>query len=200
MIWLTVCLSSVTSVLPSANPMVKITTSIPVRKFLHEINPGKIPFVHTSMDLSVHHSDSPSVNLSLSAASPLKIPCNYGEKNMVNYLHKNPVKSPTVNTSYVMSVGAPVCASSIQTVHTSCVTSVSAPICALPDPSIYPYDDECQEFPDGFPGTRYGEKIPSLIMVKFHHNVTLTIQQVKFLEETPDTTSRVIYLGNFMST
>ena len=37
-------------------------------------------------------------------------------------------------------------------------------------------------------------------MVKFPHNVTLTLQQVKFLEETPDTTMRPIYPGNFMLT
>ena len=37
-------------------------------------------------------------------------------------------------------------------------------------------------------------------MVKFPHDVTLTLQQVKFPEETPDTTNRVIYPGNFMLT
>ena len=41
---------------------------------------------------------------------------------------------------------------------------------------------------------------PSEITVKFPHNVTLTLHQVKFPEETPDTTSRIIYPGNFMST
>ena len=54
-----------------------------------------------TMDSSVHHSDSQSVNLSPSAANPLKIPCNYGEKNAVNYLHKNLVKSPSVSTLYI---------------------------------------------------------------------------------------------------
>ena len=78
--------------------------------------------------------------------------------------------------------------------------SVIAPIRALPVPSILPYDDEHQEFPDGFPGTNYGEKNRSEIMVKFPHDVTLTLQQAKFLEETLDTTKRVIYLGNFMLT
>ena len=214
--------------------------SIPRRNFLHEQNPGKIPFAHTSTDLSVHHTDSPSVNSSPSAVNPLKIPCNYGEKTQVKYLHENPVKSPTISTLYVMPFGAPVCASSVQSVctscdmsvvapvhvssvqpiHTSCVTSAIAPIHALPMqpvhilcivsvfapvhaspvPSILPYDNECQEFPDGFPGTKYGEKNPSEIMVKFPHGVTLTLQQVKFPEETPDTTKRVIYLGNFMLT
>ena len=37
-------------------------------------------------------------------------------------------------------------------------------------------------------------------MVKLPDNITLTLHQVKFPEETPDTTSRVIYLGNFSLT
>ena len=97
---------------------------------------------------------------------------------MVNYLHENLVNSPIISTSYVMPFGAPVHALSIQPVCTSCVTSVVAPVralsiqpvhtlCimsvfapvrALPIPSVLPYNDECQEFPDGFPGTKYGEK------------------------------------------
>ena len=157
-IWPTVCSSSVMSILPSANPMVKMPTSFPVRNFLHDQNLGKIPFVHTSTDSSVHHTDSPSINSSLSAANPSKIPCNYGEKITVNYLHKNQVKSPPICSSCDMSVIAPVHASSIQPIHTSCITSVFAPVCASPIPSILPYNDECQEFPDGFPSTKYGEK------------------------------------------
>ena len=239
-IWLTVCLSSVTSVLPSANPTVKMPMSIPVQNFPHNQSPGKIAFVHTSMDLSVHHTDSSSVNSSPSAANPSKIPCNNGEKNAVNYLHKNPVKSPTISMSYimpfsapvhassmqpfctscimsviapvhassvqpictscVMSFVAPVHASSVQPVCTSCVSSVFPPIRASPILSVHPYNDECQEFLDGFPSTKYGEKNLSEIMVKFPHDVTLTLQQAKFPEETPDTTKRVIYLGNFMLT
>ena len=78
--------------------------------------------------------------------------------------------------------------------------SVTAPIYASPIPSVHPYDDECQEFPDGFPGTKYGEKNPYKIMVNFPHDVTLTLQQAKFPEETPDTTKRVIYPGNIMFT
>ena len=81
-----------------------------------------------------------------------------------------------------------------------CVCHVIALVHASPIPSVLPYADECQEFPDGFPGTNYGEKTPSEITVKFPHDVTLTLQQAKFLEETPDTTKRVIYLGNFMLT
>ena len=139
---------------------------------------------------------------------------------MVNYLHENLVKSPPIhslcNTSVVahvcassvqpidtscdMSVIAPVHALSIQPVHTLCITSVFAPICASPILSILPYDDEHQEFLDGSPGTKYGEKNPSKITVKFPHDITLTLQQAKFLEETPDTTKRVIYPGNFMLT
>ena len=98
------------------------------------------------------------------------------------------------------SVVAPVHASSVQPIHTSCITSVIAPVCALPVPSTHPYNDECQEFLDGFPSTEYGEKNWSEITVKFPHNVTLTLQEAKFLEETPDTTKMVIYLGNFMLT
>ena len=239
-IWLTVCSSSVTSILPSANPTVKMPMSTPVRNFPHDQNLGKIPFIHTSTELSVHHTDSPSVNSSLSAANLSKIPCNYGEKNVVNYLHENLVKSPTISTLYMMpfsapvhalciqpicsscdtSVIAPVDASSIQPVHSSCDTSVVAPVCALsmqpvrtlcvtsvfapvhasPVLSVLPYDDKHQEFPDGFPSTKYGEKTPSEITVKFPHDVTLTLQQAKFPDETPDTTMRVIYLGSFMLT
>ena len=102
-------------------------------------------------------------------------------------------------TLCIMSVIAPVHASSVQPVRTSCITSVFAPVCASPIPSILPYDDECQEFPDGFP-SNYGEKHPSEITVKFPHDITLTLQQAKFLEETPDTTKTVIYPGNFMLT
>ena len=166
--------------------MVKMPTSICLQNFPHEQNLGNIPFVHTSMDLSVHHSDSPSVNSSLSAANPSKIPCNRGEKSMVNYLHENPVKSPTVSILYdtsviaparasyvppicasylqpvhsscVMSDIAPVCASSIPSIHTPCVTSVFAPVRASPIPSVLPYNHERQEFPDVFLSTNYGEK------------------------------------------
>ena len=213
------CSSSVMSVLPSANPMVKIPASTPERNFPYEQNPGKFRFVHTSMESSVHHQDSLSVNSSPFAANMSKLPGNYGENFMVNYLHENPVKSPTVSTSYdtsvvapvratyvpfvctlsvqpirtscVMSDIAPVRASSVQRVHTLCITSVIAPVRALSVPSVLPYEDERQEFPDGFPGTHYGEKNPSEITAKIPHDVTLTLRQAKFPEETPDTTNRV---------
>ena len=144
------------------------------------------------MDSSVHHSDIPSVNSSPSNGIPSKFPCNYGERNVVNYLHENTVKSPSVSTSYVMPFSAPVHASSIQSVCTSCVMSVVvpvhassiqpictscimsviAPVCTSPIPSVHPYDNESQEIPDEFPGTKYGEKNPSEIMVKLPDNIT----------------------------
>ena len=194
--------------------------NIPVQNFPYDQNLGKIPFVHTSTDLSVHHTDSLSVNSSPSAVNPLKIPCNYGEKNMVNSLHENLVKSPPIYslcdtsviapvhassvqpicTSCITSVIAPIHGSSMQPICTSCVMSVFAPVCASPILSVLPYDDECQEFPPGFPGTKYGERNPSENTVKFPHDLTLSLQQVKFPEEMPDTTMRVIYPGNFMLT
>ena len=240
-----VCSSSVTSVLPSANPTVKIPTSIPVRNpFPYYHVPGKLILACTSTESSVHRPDSPSVNSSPFAANTSKLPGNDGENFMVNYLHENLVKSPTVSTSYVPFVRAsyvpfvcalyvrPVCtscvtsdvapvrassvqpirtscvtsdvapfrASSVQPVRTLCVTSVIAPVRASSVPSILPYGNERQEFPEGFPSTNYGEKNPSEIMVKFPHDVTLTLQQAKFPEETPDTTKRVKYLGNFLLT
>ena len=105
-----------------------------------------------------------------------------------------------VRTSCVTSDVAPVRASSVQPVHTSCVTSVIAPVRASSVPSVVPYGNECQEFPEGFPGTNYGEKKPSEITVKFPHDVTPTLQQAKFPEETPDTTKRVKYPGNILLT
>ena len=78
--------------------------------------------------------------------------------------------------------------------------SVFAPVRVSPVLSVLPYDDECQEFPDGFPSTNYGEKNLSKITVKFPHDVTLTLRQTKFPEETPDTTRRVKYPGNFLLT
>ena len=68
-VWLTVCSSSVTSVLPSANFMVKMPMSIPVQKFLLALHLGKLPSIRTSTDLSVHHTGSPSINSSPSAAT-----------------------------------------------------------------------------------------------------------------------------------
>ena len=201
-----VCSSSVTSVLPSANPTVKIPAYRNPFPYYH--GTGKVPFVHTSTESSVNHSDSPSVNSSPFAAIPSKLPGNYGENSTVNYLHETPVKSPTVSTSYNTSVVAPVratyvpfvCASSVQPVRTSCVTSVIAPVCASSVPSVLPYGNERQEFPAGYPGTNYGEKNPSEITAKIPYDVTLTLQQAKFPEKTPDTTNRVKYPGNFLLT
>ena len=47
-VWLTVCSSSDMSVLPSANPIVNMPTSIPVQNFPHEQNPGKIGVFHVA--------------------------------------------------------------------------------------------------------------------------------------------------------
>ena len=233
-----VCLLSVTSILPSANPTVKMRTSYPIRNFPQEQNPGKFLFVCPSTESSVHHPDSPSINSSAFAANPSRLPSNYGENSMVNYLHENLVKSPTVSTSYNMSVIAPVhasyipfihtsyvrpvrtscvtsddasvralsiqpirtsCitsviapvrASSIQPIRTSCITSVIAPVCESSIPSVLPYNDERQEFPDGFPGNHYREKNSSEIMATIPHDITLTLQQANFPEEIPDTTKR----------
>ena len=159
--------------------------SIPVWKCLHAQSRGKLPSICTSMDSSVYHSDSPSISSSLSAANPSKFPCNYGEKNLVNYLHENTAKSPSVSTLYIMPFSAPAHASSIHSICTSCVASVIAPICgssvqpihtlcdmsviayvhASPIPSVQPSDNEGQEFLDEYTGSKYGVKTPSEIMV-----------------------------------
>ena len=106
----------------------------------------------------------------------------------------------SIHTLCITSVIAPICASSMKPIHTSCVMSVIAPVHASPIPSIHHSNDECQEFLDEFTGTNYGEKTLSKIMVKFPYNITLTLHQAKLTEETPNTTNRVIYLGNFSST
>ena len=60
-IWLTVCSSSVTSILPSANPMVKMPTSIPVRNFPHDQNLGKsLLSIHQWNRLSIIQTVHPS--------------------------------------------------------------------------------------------------------------------------------------------
>ena len=98
---------------------------------------------------------------------------------------------------YGSSVIAPVLALSIEHVHPSCIMSVIAPASALPVPSVHPTDDKHQEFLDKFPSTNYGEKFPSEITAKIPDDVTLTLHQVKFLEETPGTSNGVKYLANF---
>ena len=62
---------------------------------------------------------------------------------------------------------------------------------------FYPSDDEYQEIQDIFPSTNYGEKFPLEIMVEIPNSVTLTLQNVKLLEETPDTSNGVKYAANF---
>ena len=220
-----VCPSPVPSILPSAKFTVKIPMSIPVQKILYAQYMGKVPSVHTSTDLSVDPSGSPSITSSPSAEKPLKVPSNNGEKHVVNYLYEITVKSPSIHTLYGMSVIAPVhalsvpsihtsyippihtsyilpvittiCASSIEHICTSYITSAIVPICALPVPSICPTDDECQEFLDKFPSTSYGEKLPSKITAKIPDNVTLTLHQAKSPEEAARTTSGVKDPDNF---
>ena len=93
---------------------------------------------------------------------------------MVNYLHEIPVKLPTV--------------------HTLSVMSVIAPISALSVLSIHPSDDKCLEIPQEFPSTNYGEKYPVETMAKIPYDITLTLCNAKFPEETPGNSNR----GNFM--
>ena len=50
---------------------------------------------------------------------------------------------------------------------------------------------------DEFPGANYEEKIPSEIRAKIPDNVTLTLHQAKFSEETPGATNREKYLANY---
>ena len=64
--------------------------------------------------------------------------------------------------------------------------------------SIHQSDDKCQEFPDEFPGTNYGEKNLSKMMARIPDDVTLTLHQAKFPEETPGTTNGVKY-PNFLA-
>ena len=133
----------------SGGNCIKIPTSIPVRNpFPYYHVPGKIPFIYTSTESSVHHSDSPYVNSSPFAANLSKLPGNYGENFTVNYQHENPVTSPTISTSYDMSVVAPVratyvpfvCALYIQPVCTLCITSDVASVCAS---SVQPVSTSC---------------------------------------------------------
>ena len=84
------------------------------------------------------------MNSIVSAKNPSKFLGNHEEKNTVNYLHKILVKSPSI--------------------YTSCIMSVIAPIHALSVLSIHPSDDKHQEIWDDFPDANYGEKNPSEIM------------------------------------
>ena len=90
---------------------------------------------------------------------------------MVYYLYEIPVKIPTVHPLSVMSVIAPISASSILSVH--------------------PSDDEHQEIPEEFPVTptpiKYGENF----LAKYPDDVTLTLCNVKFLEKVPGNSNRV---------
>ena len=78
---------------------------------------GKFLSVCTSSDSSVNQSGSPSVTLSPPSKNPSKFPGSHGEKNMVNSMHKILLKSPSINTLSVKSVGLPIPASSIPSIH-----------------------------------------------------------------------------------
>ena len=78
--------------------------------------------------------------------------------------------------------------------------SVVAPICALCVLSIHLSDDECQEIPDEFSSTNYGEKLSSEIMVKIPDDITLTLQKAKYLEKTSGTSHGAKYPANFLLT
>ena len=101
---------------------------------------------------------------------------------MVNYLHKILVKSPSI--------------------HTSSVTSVIAPIYAMSVLSVHPSDDKCQEIMDKFPSTNYGENFPveimAKIMAKIPEDITLTLHQVKFSEKTPANSNRINVMEKFL--
>ena len=147
---MSVCPLSVLSVQPSAKFMVKRPMSITGQNFPNVKNLGKILSIHTSLESSVNPSGSPSVTLSPSAENLLKFPSNHGEQNAGNYMDEIRVKIPTVCTSSVASVIAPIHALTVPSIH----------------PSIHPSDDECQEIPDKFPITNYGETILSNIVAK----------------------------------
>ena len=55
-------------------------------------------------------------------------------------------------------------------------------------------------FLDEFPSTNYGEKNLSKIMAEIPDDITLTLHQAKFLEETPGTLNGVKYPANFLVT
>ena len=162
---------------PSAKFIVKIPMCIAVQNFLTVQFMGKLLSIHTSSDSSVNPLGSLSVTLSPSAENLSKFPSNNGEKNAENYLHEIPVKVPTVCTSSVMSVVAPISASSV--------------------PSIHPYD-ECQEILDEFTCTKYCEKFPSEIIGKVPDDVTITLHQEKFPEKTPGNSYGVNYSVQFL--
>ena len=86
---------------------------------------------------------------------------------MVKYLHDIPAKIPTVCTSLVTSVNAPISASSI--------------------PSVNLFNNKHQVIPAKFPSTNYGKKFPVEIIAKIPDNVTLALHNVKVMEKTPAT-------------
>ena len=165
-------------------------------KYLHE-NTAKSPTVSASyirpICISYITSDVASVH-----ASSIQPVCTSWVTSDIASVRASSIQP--VRASCVTSDVVPVRASSVPTVRSPYITSVFASVHASLVPSVLPYDDERQEFPDGFPGTNYGEKNPSKIRVRFPHDITLTQRQAKFLEATPDTTTRVKYPGNFLLT
>ena len=121
--------------------------SIALHNFLKVPYLGKFLSIHTSSDSSVNQSGSLSITPSPTAENLSKFPSTDGEKNAVSYLHEIPVKIPAVCSSSVMSVIAPISASSIL--------------------SINPSDNDCQEIPDEYPSTSYGEKSQQKLQPKF---------------------------------
>ena len=176
-IHLSVCSSSVLSIQPSAKFTVKTPTIITGQNFPKVQFLGKFLSICTLSDSSVDLG-SPSVTSSLSAENLSTIPGNNGENNTVSHLHEILVRSPSI--------------------YTSCIMSVIAPIHALSIPSVHPSNDKCQEIPDEFPSTHYGETFPSEITVKIHDDITLTLCNVKFPEKTPDNSNRNLSMIEFL--
>ena len=68
--------------------------------------------------------------------------------------------------------------------HSSSVLSVIAPVHASSIPSINPSDVKSQEIPEEFASANYGEKFLVEIMAKIPDNATLTLTKENFLEKT----------------
>ena len=104
-------------------------------KFPKTQNPWKIP-IHLSIIRFICQSirQLPHFHMLKTCHNS---PVNMGRK-CVNYRHEILVKSPSVHTSCIAFVVAPICASSVLSIHLS--------------------NDEHQEIPDKFPSTNYGEK------------------------------------------
>ena len=87
----------------------------------------------------------------------------------------------------------------LTTVHTLCIISVIAPVYASSILSNHPSNDKHQEILDKFPSTNYGEKNTSKITAKISNEITLTLHQVKFPVKTSGNSNGVKYLTIFLS-